>query len=355
MNNTKNVFLLTNTLLKGGAEKQCIILSKLLKSDCNITVVILDKNKIDKNYETELVQNNINLIKLENNFFTTFLSLYRLLKKNENKVVISYLAKGNVLNALCAICFPKSLNLGGFRSSNMERKKMIIQRFLHNHFLNYTICNSYEGEKFLIENNFKPQKIKVIPNTIAIPEEVKQIKNEELVITTVGRFDYRKDYFTALLTIKELIEKKELESITFKYKIVGYGELEQEINDKILELNLEPYIEIYKNVNPLEVLKTTDIYLSTSIVEGMSNSIMEALSYKLPVVATDVGDNKKLINTRYNGFIEKVGDYESLGNRLTELLLHEETRLTYGANSLLMIKNNFSEEQFKNKYITLMS
>src|SRR5664280_952701 len=85
-------------------------------------------------------------------------------------------------------------------------------------------------------------------------------------------------------------------ALKFKYLIVGYGPLEKEIRHLAEELNLQKEVEILINPpNIPDILKTCNIYLSASLYEGLSNSIMEAMVAGLPVIATNVGDNCYLI------------------------------------------------------------
>jgi glycosyltransferase involved in cell wall biosynthesis len=66
-------------------------------------------------------------------------------------------------------------------------------------------------------------------------------------------------------------------------------------------LNIMNRIKIFINpANIPDILNECDIYLSTSLFEGLSNSIMEAMVAGLPVIATDVGDNKYLVKDGFN-------------------------------------------------------
>ena len=69
-------------------------------------------------------------------------------------------------------------------------------------------------------------------------------------------------------------------------------------------LDLEKEVTILINPpNIHDILKSCDIYLSTSLFEGLSNSIMEAMSTGLPVIATDVGDNRYLLRMDTTGIL----------------------------------------------------
>ncbi len=81
---------------------------------------------------------------------------------------------------------------------------------------------------------------------------------------------------------------------------------------------------------------------------------MEAMSYSLPIVATNVGDNNRLVYHGQNGYIVDVKDFKQLANKLCELVISYEKRITFGLESYRIIKENYSFEVFQNKYIELI-
>ena len=58
-------------------------------------------------------------------------------------------------------------------------------------------------------------------------------------------------------------------------------------------------------------MNESDIGILASDEEGFSNAILEYMSYKLPVIATDVGGNSEAINHGYTGYIVRKGDYKN--------------------------------------------
>ena len=54
MKSKPQIYILTNTLLKGGAEKQCLLLAKALNKECNVKVVILSGDLIDSSFVKEI-------------------------------------------------------------------------------------------------------------------------------------------------------------------------------------------------------------------------------------------------------------------------------------------------------------
>ncbi|CDN41880.1 glycosyltransferase [Paenibacillus sp. P22] len=55
--------------------------------------------------------------------------------------------------------------------------------------------------------------------------------------------------------------------------------------------------------NPLDFVQTFNIYLITSLYEGMPYSVLEALNFGLPLVATNVIGNNEVVENGYNGFL----------------------------------------------------
>ena len=103
-----------------------------------------------------------------------------------------------------------------------------------------------------------------------------------------------------------------------------------------------------------ELERNADIYISTSLFEGTSNSIMEALNWSLPVVATDVGDNDHLVINGENGFLHPVGDVSGLAQSLSLLLDSSDLRNKMGLRSNQNLRENYSMEVFEKRYIDLI-
>lgn len=100
--------------------------------------------------------------------------------------------------------------------------------------------------------------------------------------------------------------------------------------------------------------RNADIYISTSFFEGTSNSIMEALNWSLPVVATNVGDNDHLVINGENGFLHPIGDVNGLSASLCLLLDSAKLRNQMGKMSNINLRENYSMEIFEKRYIDLI-
>lgn len=193
----------------------------------------------------------------------------------------------------------------------------------------------------------------VIPNCFPNVLKVKSRPAKEIVkIITVGRFDEAKDYRTAILSIKELRKS----CSNFLFQIVGYGKLEHQIRRWIDDNDLAGDIALLINPkNVSELLDESDVYLTTSAYEGTSNSIMEAMNASLPIVATNVGDNDRIIIDGVNGFLHKVGDYTRIAESVSILVKDHKLRCEFGSRGNEMLEKNYSFERFKESYIQLIN
>ena len=350
----KVLCILVKNLTSGGAEKQSILLAKALSGLHQVHYVVLNAKYQEPKYLQLLKESpNIHYMAFEGNFISRFWQFCVYLKKNRVEYIFSYLTAANFFAIVASTIAGVKNVFTGIRNAYLPPVKMFIDRFLCNIFASKAVLNCYSGEKYFRDKGFKRSKIVVIPNCFEnISNYQHKQKEDELIrIISVGRFVEQKDYFTALNVIKHL-------SYTFsniRYQIIGYGELEVIIREKVVELKLDNVVEIFinpKNISGL--LSRADIYLSTSTFEGTSNSIMEAMNSDLPIVATNVGDNDQLIIDNKNGYLCTVKDTVDIANKLILLIENQQKRIEMGKASKQHLLDNFSMEKFTKSYVQLI-
>lgn len=346
-----SVALMVSTLNSGGAEKQAVLLSTIISRHFHTIVIVLygDSPEYIKNIEM-LENNKIQVFRLTGNLLIKSYKILSILKHNNVSVLLNYLTMPNVIGSLIGN-FNNLKVYNGIRNSRLPFIKMIFERFVHNHLVEGTIFNCYSGAKYFESIGFNSAKNIVIPNgfpniTSPINRDEKEIKN----IVTVGRFVKQKDYLTLVRSVS-LLRRKD-----FRLFIVGYGKLENKVRKWIEQYNLSNISEIYiKPNNVVEIEKNADIYLSTSLFEGTSNSIMEAMNFSLPVVATNVGDNNYLVRDGENGFLHSVGDVEGIATSLNILLDSSDLRNQMGKKGNEILRSLYSMELFEKRYLSLLT
>ncbi|MES2678873.1 MAG: glycosyltransferase [Bacteroidota bacterium] len=359
MTDLKNIYILTNTLLKGGAEKQSVLLAAVLNRHFDVHLVLYYGEQVDQGLLKLTESYGIKLIRLDRSHFHKWWFLFKLFRANRNSVVFSYLATTNFVNALLGRLAGVRFLVGGIRSDEISLPKLMVQRFLHNRLLNYTIFNNYGGQSALIKRGFAAKKCKVIHNGIDLSQEKrnKEIPERQINIVSVGRFVFEKDYFTAIQSVKKLVDriKQAGLNLKIKYFLIGYGELEETVRRQVSEAGLDQVVEVVINPpNMARYLAEANIYLSTSLREGLSNAIMEAMEYCLPIVATNVGDNLYLVEEGFNGYLTAVKDTDTISEKLFYLAANPRLISEMGGNSYVKLKNGFTMDMFHKHYSDLI-
>lgn len=351
----KNICITINSLVRGGAEKQCLLLAKALKAYHNIIVVILDSRDIHPPRLKDIEEEALNHIFLSTSPIKRALEFIKLLKKRKIDILFSFLPTDTIWAAVCGRVAGVPYILGGIRNSYLPWFKFAALRMTHNYMLNYTIANNYAVYRSSIEFGFK-KKVLVVHNGIEIRPIPKRLATDKktIVIISVGRLVKQKDYETAIRAIAEL--KKTLNgNYRIHYKIVGIGPEQERMVDSIEKYGVQEEAEIITNPsNIYALLESSDIYLCTSAFEGVSNSIMEAMNCALPIVATDAGDNKYLVIHDISGFISVVSDFRKLSDYMCRLTESSSLRHQMGLESYNHLVNSFGFGIFQTKYLSLI-
>lgn len=348
-----NIAILIPSLRQGGAEKQAALLASVLDKYHSVDLYLLyGDNTIAPQNKEVIDSSNVRVHLLNGNTISKIFKLSKEFKARKIDVLFNYLTSCDVIGAMAARMASVKRVYSGIRNTRLEWHKVIADRFIHNHIATGTIYNCYSGAEYFTSKGFRKSKNIVIPNgflDIAQPivREDRPIKH----IVTTGRFVPQKDYLTMIQTLSKLKSMRH----DFVMDIIGYGVEEANIRNWIKEYDVEDITNIYiKPDNVQDIVRSADIYLSTSLFEGTSNSIMEALNWSMPVVATYVGDNRYMITNGVNGMLHSIGDAEGMAHSIATLLDSAELRNQYGLRSSQHLLDNYSLEIFEKRYKDLV-
>lgn len=96
--------------------------------------------------------------------------------------------------------------------------------------------------------------------------------------------------------------------------------------------------------NPAQYLLGMDVFLQTSVQEGLPNSVMEAMACGLPVVATDVGGTRELMDGA-SGCLAPARDVKGLATKVIDLLGRADERESFGQAAEARMRSSFSTEK----------
>ena len=95
--------------------------------------------------------------------------------------------------------------------------------------------------------------------------------------------------------------------------------------------------------DPLPLLQASDIFCLLSRSEGLSNALLEAMSARLPCVATRVGGNPEVVVEGHSGFLVASEDHVQAGERIADLLRDPPKAAAMGRAGRQIVETKFSE------------
>ena len=184
-----------------------------------------------------------------------------------------------------------------------------------------------------------------------LTEEEKENKRKELgidkndiVFSYVAELNKNKNQILLINIIKKL--KKEMPNI--KLLLVGNGPFFEKYNKIIIDNKLKENIKLLGRRNDInDILSITDIYLASSIREGLPVNVMEAMYKGLPIVATVNRGHRELVKNNENGYIIHLNN-KTIDNFISNIYLLTERK--YKSDKQLIQKYTLeyvSKEMFK--------
>lgn len=180
-----------------------------------------------------------------------------------------------------------------------------------------------ESEFLMIPNGVETNRFKPTPRTA----------NPKVKVLFIGRLIERKGFQRV---IKALPRLRELAKVPFVIEVVGSGAFRTTLDEVAQELGVTDLIQ-YVGTVPYDQLEKSyqyaDIFVLTSLYEGMPAVILEAMGTGLPIVASDVGGNNEIVKEGENGYLIPGEDSEKLARDLSVLINDAELRKRMGGKS----------------------
>ncbi|MFW6390011.1 MAG: glycosyltransferase family 4 protein, partial [Halanaerobiales bacterium] len=213
--------------------------------------------------------------------------------------------------------------------------------------------NSFERKIINKKSNvvYNGIKIKEIDREKGKPVNIKgfNFDEDEFVICSVGRFIPQKDQKTLIRGFAKA--KKKIENI--KLVIVGDGYLKDELKSLVSELNLGNNIYFTGLIERREVyriLHNIDLFVMTSLWEGFSAVVLQAMASYNPIVVTDIPSFKEAIHNGVSGEIISTGSPEALAKAIIKIYENPPLAEKYSNNARKKIVENFTVEKTAEGY-----
>ncbi len=316
LNQKKKIFIFSPDIKGGGAEKNVLLITKLLDPKLfDISLILWKKNNLKLTNCDKILIDKKNL---KSSFFKV---LVLIIKKNPDYIFSSLNHMSIFLGIILVFSGTKSKHI--IRESNFlslklkdEHQNIRLKRFLRKIFTYLTynncdkvICPSKEIYKDLnYYFKIRKKKLIVIPNLI----EKSKIFSKKINLTKsgyllgIGRLELQKDFEFMIKSFKESLKFK-----NNKLLIIGSGSQKLKLNQMIKKLNLQKKIKIInfqKNLSKFFI--NSKSVLMTSEYEGMPNVILEASSFGIKCLITNFPGSSFFKNFK-NVIISKkiIGEY----------------------------------------------
>lgn len=354
------IMQIINNLGPGGSEKLITDLCQYILNNThykNIQIyIVCFSNGRDKKYDL-LMKNTlescgVKIINLEKKAkkdrIRTIIRIRKILKIVRPDIIHCHLQHITFFTAIAAIGL-KIPTISTIHNTVINYK--VIER-ITNLFISHYIAISPKVKKIIInELSIRSSKISVILNAVDcnnfFPPN-RKIKEKVNNIIAVGRLEEQKDHKT-LIEAYSILKKKLGPKLLPSLYIVGDGELKQDLIDQTKKHGLEKYIDFLGiRLDIPDLLKKADLYVMSSLWEGLSISLIEAAAVGLPTVATDVGCNSDIVKNGISGMLVLKNDPYALAEAMEELILDPKKRRLFSVNlrkiALQYSLNNCTEE-----------
>lgn len=232
------------------------------------------------------------------------------------------------------------------------------------------------GLKKYIQINYDINKVHWLPNGIILPKAslALSLEEKELIINELKLNSFLdKDDFIIIYVGNMIFQQKVKGMIDFltgfnnfivkinpdglkrgiKLLFIGEGSHSHLLEQKIREFELENHVFLLGRRDDVDrILTFSDLLALTSYIEGFPNVILEAMSFKVPCIGTNVGGIKFLIGD--TGYLVKPGDIEGIEKKISKFYeLSEFERIKLGKSAFDRIKKNFDLEIIGKKLLDL--
>lgn len=248
---------------------------------------------------------------------------------------------------------PCVMTCHGWIENNIKDKYYTFWDFFTYLFANALICVSKKDINRLNNGIYKNKKKYYIPNGVFINNEKYNkdqiltkynLPKDKKIISYVGRLAPEKRVDLIIESAKITCSKQD----NIIYVICGSGEEELKIKSLIEKYSLQNKVYMLGYVSSIdEIYNITDVLVLASYTEGTPRAVLEAMSNKVCVVATNVGGLKEIIDNKKNGILVESGDYKSISENIEYLIENDDIRSKYGCEGFKKIKKVFNIDKME--------
>lgn len=228
-----------------------------------------------------------------------------------------------------------------------DKKKNKIHRFIAK-----CTCFIVLGERWykVIKKIVPTANVVILNNSINLPHK-KARYNENKTLLFLGVLIKRKGVHDLIKALRMISDNN------YQLLIAGVGEEEDNLRKMVSEYNLNDKVKFlgWVDINQKEdLLLKAQFMVLPSYNEGLPMSILEAMSYGIPILSTMVGDIPSVVENGCNGYLYNPGDIKSLSNYLNKAIsMSNKLWSNMSEKSKKTVENSYSEDKYFSKMIDI--
>jgi len=261
--------------------------------------------------------------------------LYRLLNEVHPESLTTYFIYSDLLGRLVGrlagidriYCFQR----GALLAAEPLRVLDFLTKFL---VTKYLFVSDALRERVSSQLHLPRRQTQTIPNGIVPPPSRRHQTHSAPTITHVGSFKPRKGQEFLLQSLKDLRD------IDYHLQFIGSGPLLRSCKALCHSLGLDQRVTFVGQVTEVaQYYQQTDIFVLTSLEEGMSNALLEAMSHACAVIAHHSPENREVVG--HTGILVDVTNTSAFAAKLRYLITHPQLRRRLGHQARLRVQHYF--------------
>lgn len=238
----------------------------------------------------------------------------------------------------------------GYPQDRLGAKTRLDHRILKRNFTRVVAVSQEMKETLVHRYRFSEDRLAVIYNGIPLPassEGRSGLDRAGIHIGTVGRMVPVKDFDLFLRVAAEVLKKDD----RVRFSILGDGPLRGKLIQTAKELKIDPFVHFLSpRPDPSDFYRSLDLYLNTSLHEGIPISVLEAMACGKPVVASAVGGIPEILSHGRAGMLIDGRDPEGFARSCLRLIEDERLRDSMGEEARRRVASDFSGSKMAGHY-----